>query len=74
MRISCDAQFKQYFYLYLLDFNDEYNMEVLERIMKDYLMLHGVKVVVRDEHGISKLLEIRDFDKLMLFYNKYGQI
>lgn len=74
MRISCDEQFRQYFYLYLLDFNDEYNMQQLEKVMKDYLMCHGVRVHCRDDHGITRAHEVRDFDYLMLFYNKYGQI
>ena len=74
MRISCDAQFKQYFYLYLLNFYDEYNMEQLEKFLKDYLMCHGVRIFIRDEHQITRAREVRDFDELMLFYNKYGEI
>ena len=77
MKISCDAQFKQYFYNYLAASDmlpDCIEVEYYERILKDYLLCHGVRIYVRDEREITRAHECRDFDELMLFYNKFGQI
>ena len=77
MKISCDAQFKQYFYNYLASSDmvpDCIEVEYYESILKDYLLCHGVRIFVRDDHGITRAHECRDFDELMLFYNKYGEI
>lgn len=78
MRISNDTQFRQYFYLYVLDF-PELNNDLLEDLLKHYLMVHGIFAMARlkTENGneiLSQPVQIRDFDQLMLYFNKYGQI
>lgn len=73
MKICNDEQFKQYFYLYVLDF-PELNNEFLEDLLKHYLMVHGYTCFTRNEKGISIATYCRDFDVLFTYFNKYGRI
>lgn len=73
MRISNDEQFKQYFYLFVLDF-PELDNELLEELLKLYLMVHGFTCFTRNDKGISIATNIRDFDILLSYFNKYGRI
>lgn len=73
MRISNDEQFRIYFYLYVLDF-PEINNDFLEDLLKHYLMVHGFTFITRNDKGISIATNVRDFDKLMLYFNKYGRL
>ena len=45
--IRNDEQFKQYFYLWLLSdcFDDDFDVILLEKSLKDYLMHVGYKIV-----------------------------
>ena len=61
--IKNDEQFKQYFYLYLLEdlFEGEFDCFALESYLKNYLMLYGY-------NGIHDLLD------LIQFYYDEGRI
>lgn len=73
MRISNDEQFKQYFYLFVLDF-PELDNELLEDLLKHYLMVHGFVCYSRNDKNITVATTVRDFDVLLTYFNKYGRI
>ena len=77
MKIANDFQFKIYFYNYLAASDmvpDCIEIEYYENKLKDYLMYHGFKSFIRNENNCIVSYIYRDFDELLQFYQKYGDI
>lgn len=74
------SQFKTYFYLYLLDF-EEIPRERLEKYLKKYLMYHGVSVGRYepmkddpDKYYMVGTYICHDLDELVMHYNQFNDI
>lgn len=74
------SQFKTYFYLYLLDFED-LNNKLLEKKLKHYLMYHGISLGVYKESPDTKsgymLVDTyicHSLEELVNHYNEFGDL
>ena len=78
--IRNDEQFRQYFYLWLLSdcFDNDFNIKILVRALKDYLMKVGYKIIACDSISFQGLdntnLLFTDLDDLRLYYFEEGKI